>query len=84
MADKTSGKIDLDINDGGTHSDDNTVYKLISFSAGTANAEAEIAFDQEETYHDGMVDMDDYVDVVCTVSDVDQSLTTTTRIKANS
>ena len=84
LAEKTLGKIDLDINDGGSHVNDNTVEKLVSFGTGDSSIEVQVAFDQEETYHDGMADMSDYNDVICTVADNDQSLSTTLRIKANS
>ena len=65
LAEKTSGQVDLDINDGGIYFDDNTVWKYIAFSEGVNSQEVQVAFDQEETYHDGMTDMDDYVDLVC-------------------
>mgnify|MGYP003572656244 FL=1 len=80
LAEKTSGKIDLDLNDGGTHLDDNTVYWDEPFAVADNSETVTIAFDQEETYHDGMVDMDDYVDVNCDAAGVPFSI----RIIANS
>lgn len=85
IAEKTGGEIDLDINDGGTHSDDNTVYKKVAMAEGTVSTEVQVAFDQEETYHDGMTDLDDYVDAVCVVTaDDGSSSSVTTRIYADS
>lgn len=66
IAEKTSGKVDLDINDAGTHADDNTVSKVITFAEGTAVAEVQVAFDQEETWEDGMTAYDEYAEVKCT------------------
>lgn len=85
IAEKTSGQIDLDINDGGKHSDDNTVYKYFAMAEGTGSLEVQVAFDQEETYHDGMVDLDDYVDAVCVITaDDGTSASVSTRIYADS
>lgn len=85
LAEKTAGQVDLDINDGGRHSDDNTVYKSFALAEGTISQEVQIAFDQEETYHDGMTDLDDYVDVVCSITGDDgASASVTTRIYADS
>lgn len=85
LAEKTAGQIDLDINDGGNHANDNTVTKKVSVAAGTVTTEVEVAFDQEETYHDGMVDLDDYVDATCSVTaDDGNSASVNVRIFADS
>lgn len=84
LADKTGGQIDLDINDAGTHSDDNTVWLYKAYSESTNELEFEIAFDQEETYHDGMSDLDDYIDVKCIAESGSQSVDFTLRVLANS
>ena len=84
IAEKTGGQVDLDINDGGRHSSDTSVYKSFSMAEGTITQEVQVAFDQEETYHDGMTDLDDYVDIVCVVSSDDgASSSVTTRIYAD-
>ncbi len=81
LAEKTGGQVDLDINDGGKHSDDNTVYRRFALSEGTISQEIEVAFDQEETYHDGMTDLDDYVDITCTVSEEGTSISSSVRTR---
>ena len=71
--------------DGGNYVDDNTVKKTYAFAEGDADVVVEIAFDQEETYHDGMVDLDDYVDMTCTATgDAGESVTWNARIYADS
>jgi len=85
LVEKTGGEIDLDINDGGRHVSNTVVEKLVSFSAGTVTTEVEIAFDHEETYHDGMTDMDDTFEVTCTVDDMVDTLKSVNWVmKANS
>lgn len=85
LAEKTAGKIDLDLNDGGNFVDDNTVKKIYSFAEGTSSTVVEIAFDAEETYHDGMVDLDDYVDMNCVATgDAGESVSWTARFFADS
>lgn len=84
LAEKTAGKIDLDLNDGGNFVDDNTVKKIYSFAEGTSSTVVEIAFDHEETYHDGMVDLDDYVDMNCVATgDAGESVSWTARFYAD-
>lgn len=85
LAEKTAGRIDLDLNDGGNFVDDNTVKKIYTFAEGVASTVVEIAFDQEENYHDGMVDMDDYVIMTCTATgDSGESVSWTAKYLANS
>jgi hypothetical protein len=85
IAEKTGGQIDLDINDGGRHTSDNVVEKSFAMTEGDNDLEIQVAFDHEETYHDGMTDLDDYVDVVCSVTGDDgSSSSVTTRILADS
>jgi len=72
------------LNDGGNFVDDNTVKKIYSFAEGTSSTVVEIAFDHEETYHDGMVDLDDYVDMNCVATgDAGESVSWTARFYAD-
>jgi len=81
IAEKTAGQIDMDINDAGKHTDDNTVYRSFALPEGTKTLEVQVAFDLEEDYHDGMVDYQDYSDIVCTVTGDDgASASVSTRI----
>lgn len=73
LIEKTGGQIDLDFigaTSSGKHSDDNTVWSYVAFSEGTGSVTVEIGADQEETYHDGMTDLDDYVDIECDANGV--------------
>lgn len=71
IAEKTSGKIDLDYvntNDNtGTHVSDTEVSTSVSMAEGVASVVVEVKFDSEETYLDGMTDFDDYADVNCVI-----------------
>lgn len=89
IAEKTSGKVDLTYNAGatstGNFADDNTVWTYVTFAEGDGSQELLIAFDQEETYHDGMTDLDDYVDMSCVATgDKGESISWTGRVLANS
>ncbi len=85
LAEKTSGQIDLDINDEGTHSDDNTVWTYVALSESTVSTDVEIAYDHDEEYHDGMTDLDDYTDLSCSATAQDGNVVTWThRVLANS
>ena len=83
IAEKTGGQIDLDYvgtTSTGTHSTDNTVWTYLALAEGTGSGNIQIKFDAEETYHDGMADLDDYVDVTCDADGTPFTL----RILANS
>lgn len=89
IVEKTSGRIDLTYNQGttstGSFDNDNTVETLLTFAEGDGSNVVEIGFDQEETYHDGMTDLDDYVDMSCSaVGDKAESVSWTARVLANS
>lgn len=73
MAETTDGEIDLDIRlpsemgaldlpntgtDVGTHISDLTVERYIDFAEGTGSQVIMVAFDHEETWHDGMTNFD--------------------------
>jgi hypothetical protein len=74
LAQKTNGKVDLDVRlagesgDQGTHVGNNKVTRILPMAEGTAVATITVAFDQEETYEDGMTPYSSYVDVVCSAS----------------
>lgn len=80
---KTAGQINLDYlgtTSTGTHSTDNEVWTYVAFAEGVGSQEIEIGFDHVEAYHDGMADLDDYVDVTCDV----EGVPFTARVYANS
>ena len=85
---KTAGEINLDFvgaRDSGTHIDDNTVYTYVDFSEGTGSKNIKVKFDQDESFHDAMTDLQDYVDVTCTLTTADgQSDQVVARIYADS
>jgi hypothetical protein len=73
LVEKTAGKIDLDFvgmdDNTGTHTGGGeSVKTAVTFAAGTSTKNIEVKFDQEETYHDGMTDLQDSFEVVCEVS----------------
>lgn len=85
LIEKTSGKIDLTfvgsgISSTGKHIDDNSVYTYVTFAEGDGVEVIQVNADQEETYHDGMTDLDDYVDIVCDA----EGVPFTARVYANS
>jgi hypothetical protein len=83
IIEKTGGQIDLDFvgaTSTGTHSDDNTVWSYVAMAEGTGSATIQVKMDAEETYHDGMGDLDDYADVECDADGTPFTL----RILANS
>ena len=74
LVEVTNGKIDLDYtSDDGVDSSShttggNTAYTQLYMSEGTGSQEVQVCFDHEETYHDGMTDLQDYYTVSCDVS----------------
>lgn len=66
LIEKTAGKLDMTIvgaDDSGTIDLDESVTTTITFDEGVISKEVQIYFDQEETYHDGMVDLQDSFEV---------------------
>jgi hypothetical protein len=87
LAKKSGGKVTLAFigaRDTGTHSDDYTVWTYVDFSEGTGSSVIEVNFDADESYHDAMTDLQDYVDVDCSVSADGSTDSTTVRIYADS
>ncbi len=83
ICEKTAGQIDLDYvgaSSTGHYATDNSVWTYVAMAEGTGSAEIQVKFDQEETYHTGMADMDDTAEVNCDVNNVPFKLI----IKANS
>ncbi len=86
LIEKTDDKIDLDIReasdsgviigfantgtDRGTHLGSNTVYQYVDFSEGDGEETVYIAFDQEETWQDGMTDYDTEARLGCNADGV--------------
>lgn len=67
---KSAGKIILDYvgaRNTGTAEGDNAVYTYADMSEGTGSKNIQVKFDLDESYHDAMTDLQDYVDVTCVV-----------------
>lgn len=69
LVEKTAGDIDLTVDGSGTHTSTNTVRKVVSLAEGTSSTTIRIAYDQEESYEDGMTPYDDVAEVNCLVRD---------------
>ncbi len=79
----SSGQLQLTIEGGGSKSAD-SVTEDVALSEGTNSVVIDISVQQDESYQDSMVDMDDYYDIVCTVASGSQSDTFKLRTYANS
>jgi len=88
LALKSAGKTTLDYQgarDTGTiEADKLTVWTYVDFAEGDGSQEIEVKFDQDESYHDAMTDLTDYVDTTCTITSDAGTKTTVTRIYADS
>jgi len=86
LALKSGGKIILDFvgaRNTGTAEGDNAVYTYVDMSEGTGSKNIQVKFDQDESYHDAMTDMTDYVDVICTIKSDSATDSVTARIYAD-
>ena len=89
LAQKTAGKIDMDFTGGdnrdtGTHIGDNSVYTYLDFAEGDGSETLLVKFDQDESYHDAMTDLQDYVDITCVINSDSGSDQVVVRIYADS
>jgi hypothetical protein len=89
LIEKTAGDIDLvfvGADSSGT-SKGTKVTTTHTFSAGEGSASIQVTADHEETYHDGMTDIQDNFQITCKVSpnkDMSNAKSVTAVIKANS
>lgn len=95
IVEKTAGEIDLDFegplgsgsvagltSKAGKHTNGgNTVETRITFPEAVSSVEIQVKADQEETYHDGMTDLQDYAEITCVFSNADEGVSDSTRTR---